>query len=235
MRPAQRIMVFSLMAISLTEPLRPQARLGENSETVGPQIAAASEQIRQHPRDANAWVTRAYYYLKPAPSGSKPPMKNAELAIQDLETAIKLDPKNYFARHNYAHAAYLFDFDNFAILEFNKALALNPHGARSYLGRGWAYYQSCKLNEAADDFEQAVRKDASLRGEIATPQKIQNRRQECAILAEQARRAALQPPPRPAGPNLGQWYEREQAAGRANAADAAGNHEGARVIRESMP
>ena len=40
---------------------------------------------------------------------------------------------------------------------------------------------------------------------------------------------------RPSSPNLGQWYEREQAAGRANAADAAGKDEAARVIRESMP
>jgi hypothetical protein len=90
-----------------------QAVPGENSQTVGPQIAAATEEIRKHPRDANAYVTRSYYYLKPTPSGGKPSMKNAELAIQDLEMAIQLDPNNYAARHNYAHAAYLFGFDNF--------------------------------------------------------------------------------------------------------------------------
>ena len=64
----------------------------------GPQIAAASEQIRQPLRDANAYVTRTHYYLKVRPGGGKPPMKNAELAIQDLETAIQLDSHNYAAQ-----------------------------------------------------------------------------------------------------------------------------------------
>lgn len=228
-------MFVSLLVVTCAGSLWPQAHPGENSQTVGPQLAAATEQVRQHPRDANAYVTRSYYYLKPTPGGDKPPMKNAELAIQDLETAIKLDPNNYAARHNFAHAAYLFDFDNFAIVEFTKALKLNPNGSRSYLGRGWAYYQSCKLNEASADFDQAVRKDASLRLEIANPPRIRYRRQECAALEEQARQAALQPPPRPSSPNLGRWYEQERAAGRANAADASGDHEAARIIRESMP
>ena len=212
-----------------------QAVPGETSQTVGPQIAAAPEEIRKHPRDANAYVNRSYYYLKPTPSGGKPPMKNAELAIQDLEMAIKLDPNNYAARHNYAHAAYLFGFDNFAIVEFRKVLKLNPNGARSYLGRAWARHDACELDQVASDFEKAVAQDPSARKEIYNTQRIQNRRQECAILAEQARREALMPVQRPSSPNLGQWYEREQAAGRANVADAAGNHEAARVIRESMP
>jgi hypothetical protein len=98
MRYGLRIMYSLVFVFLFTGPLWPQAVPGENSQTVGPQIAAASEQIRQPPRDASAYVTRSHYSLKVRPGGGKPPMKNAELASQDLETAIKVVSLNYAAQ-----------------------------------------------------------------------------------------------------------------------------------------
>ena len=106
-------------------------------------------------------------------------MQNVEAAIPDLETALKLDPQNYYAHHNYAQAAYLLRFDDFAIAEFTKASALNPQGARSYLGHGWAHFNICQMNDVAADFNQAGRLDPSLRFEVAGPQQITQHRAEC--------------------------------------------------------
>jgi len=61
----------------------------------------ATDAIRQSPKDANAYVIRATCYLTFGPNDQKPPLKNLEAAVKDLEEAIKLDPKNFFARHNY--------------------------------------------------------------------------------------------------------------------------------------
>lgn len=80
--------------------------------------------------------SRATCNLTFGPNDQKPPLKNLEAAVKDLEEAIKLDPKNFFARHYYAHAAYLLGYPEFAVSEFAKAISLNPGSARSYLGRG---------------------------------------------------------------------------------------------------
>ena len=86
----------------------------------------ATDAIRQSPKDANAYVTRAVCYMTFGPNDQKPPLKNLEAAVKDLEDAIKLDPKNFFARHNYAHVAYLLGYPKFAVSEFTKAISLTP-------------------------------------------------------------------------------------------------------------
>jgi tetratricopeptide (TPR) repeat protein len=91
-------------------------------------------------------------------------------AAKDLELAIRLDPNNFYARHNYAQAAFQAgdvgtDQPNMrlAVIQFTKAIQLNPKSARSYMGRGWAYQM---LNDSARmqaDYDMALRLDASLR------------------------------------------------------------------------
>jgi tetratricopeptide (TPR) repeat protein len=139
----------------------------------------ATDAIRQSPKDANAYVIRAVCYLTFGPNDQKPPLKNLEAAVKDLEEAIKLDPKNFFARHNYAHAAYLLGYPKFAVSEFTKAISLNPKAARSYLGRGWAYLEACEFKDAGPDFQRAINLDASLRGEVATRQRIADLQADC--------------------------------------------------------
>jgi tetratricopeptide (TPR) repeat protein len=143
-------------------------------------IRAATEAIRQHPRDANSYVIRAACLRTRGPGGQKPPLKNTEAAVRDLEVAIKLDPRNFFARHNYAYAAYLLGYAQFAVAEFTEAISLDPKAARSYVGRGWVYLESCQLKEATPDFQRAVSLDASLQTSVATRQEIVYRQSECA-------------------------------------------------------
>ena len=138
-----------------------------------------SNAVRQNPSDANAYVTRAVCYMTFGPNHQKPPLKNMEAAVKDLETAIKLDPRNFFAHHNYAHAAYLLGYDDFAVYEFTKAIALNPKSGRSYMGRGYAYLEECNLKAAPPDFQKAVSLDPSLRPEVATEQIFDYHRRQC--------------------------------------------------------
>ena len=113
--------------------------------TFGCNLTDLSDAIRRNPKDADAYVTRAVCYMTFGPNDQKPPLKNMEAAVKDLEAALKLAPRNFFAHHNYAHAAYLLGYDDFAVYEFNKAIALNPNSGRSYMGRGFAYLEMCSF------------------------------------------------------------------------------------------
>ena len=143
-------------------------------------IRQATEAIRQNPRDANSYVIRGACLLMFRPGGQKPPLKDVESAVRDLEKAIKLDPRNFYARHNYAHAAYLLGYARFAVDEFTKAISLDPKAARSYMGRGWAYLELCQFKEATPDFQRAVSLDFSLQTKVATRQQIVAQQTECA-------------------------------------------------------
>jgi hypothetical protein len=138
-----------------------------------------SNAVQQNPKDANAYITRAVCYMTFGPNDRKPPLKNMEAAVKDLETAIKLAPRNFFAHHNYAHAAYLLGYDNFAVYEFNKAIALNPNSGRSYMGRGFAYLEECNFKAAPPDLQKAVSLDPSLRSKVATEQEFARHREQC--------------------------------------------------------
>ena len=133
----------------------------------------------RNPNDAGAYVERANCYLKPGPNNQKPPLLNTEAAIKDLEAALKLAPRNWIAHHDYAHTAYLVGYDDFAVYEFNKAIALNPKSGRSYMGRGFAYLEMCDFKAAPADFQQAVNLDPSLRSQVATPQQIAEHHRQC--------------------------------------------------------
>ena len=97
------------------------------------------------------------------------------LAATDLEQAIKLDPKDFAAWHNYGDVNYmagdlwmLNDHSNArrSVDAFNHAIALNPQSARSYMGRGWAYYQMGEVAHARPDFQKALQLDPSLRADM---------------------------------------------------------------------
>jgi tetratricopeptide (TPR) repeat protein len=97
------------------------------------------------------------------------------LAAKDLERAIKLNPKDFAAWHNYGDLNYDSGDDWAhnshanalrAVDAFNHAIALNPRSARSYLGRGWAYYQMNDQARANADFQKALQLDPSLRADM---------------------------------------------------------------------
>ena len=207
------------------------SQIAPRAPDMSAQIAQATARIQQNPRDTNAWVTRAVYYMTLGPGGVSPPLHNLEHAVSDLETALKIDPRNFYALHNYGQVAYLLNFDEFAVYEYRKALTVNPRSARSYVGIGWAYYDECKFNDAIANFNQAVRMDYSMQSQIASSQKIQQKRQECASIEATARYYKAHPI-QSASPGLGAMYQRNEAISRANSLDSSGNHDAARIVRQ---
>ena len=142
-------------------------------------LGGLTDAIRRNPNNADAYIERAECYLKPRSSVLKPPLMNTEAAIKDLEAALKLAPRNWIAHHDYAHTAYLMDYDDFAVYEFSKAISLNPGSGKSYLGRGFAYLAMCDFKAAPPDFQKAVGLDPSLRAKVATQQEINSFFQRC--------------------------------------------------------
>jgi TPR repeat protein len=97
------------------------------------------------------------------------------LAAKDLEAAVKLDPKDFTAWHNYGDLNYASGDDwvhnshanaQRALWAFNHAIALNPKSARTYLGRGWTYYELNDQAHADADFQKALQLDPSLRADM---------------------------------------------------------------------
>ena len=97
------------------------------------------------------------------------------LAAKDLEKAIKIDPRDFAAWHNYGEVNFksgdmwmINDHSNArrAVDAYNHAVALNPKSARSYMGRGWAYYRMNDAVHAKADFQKALQLDPSLRDDL---------------------------------------------------------------------
>jgi tetratricopeptide (TPR) repeat protein len=139
-------------------------------------IQTTTQRIQQNPKDANAYVRRAAHHLALQPNGYAVQLTHLRAAIADLETALKLEPNNFFARHNYGDIAYRTGADGLAVAEFTKAIELNPKSAASYMGRGWAKTALGKDAEAQKDFDQALKLNPSLRGKIQV--ELQNLRRQ---------------------------------------------------------
>jgi tetratricopeptide (TPR) repeat protein len=53
-----------------------------------------------------------------------------------------------------------------AVIQFTKAIQLNPKSARSYMGRGWAYQMLNDRARMQADYDMALRLDPSLRADL---------------------------------------------------------------------
>ena len=104
--------------------------------------------------------------------------------------------------HDYGNAAYLLGYQDFAIYEFDRALAINSRSARTWMGRGWSWYEECKLDRASSDFDRAVSLDRTLASSIAGPAEIDSRRTECARIAWQLAHPPPPPPPQEGSTNI---------------------------------
>jgi tetratricopeptide (TPR) repeat protein len=132
--------------------------------------------IAKNPNDEGALVNRGVSAHRLART-SRLDMYLDWLAAKDLEQAIKLDPKDFTAWHNYGDLNYsqgdmwaINDHSNRrrALWAFDHAIALNPKSARTYLGRGWTYYELNDLAHANADFQKALQLDPSLRADMQT-------------------------------------------------------------------
>jgi tetratricopeptide (TPR) repeat protein len=133
-----------------------------------------SAALAKNPNDEYALVNRAVAAHRLART-SRLDLYLDWLAAKDLEKAVKLDPKDFVAWHNYGDLNYasgdnwiINDHSNMdrAVWAFNHAIALNPKSARSYLGRGWAYSELNDQPHASADFQKALQLDPSLRANM---------------------------------------------------------------------
>lgn len=111
-------------------------------------IASYTRALRRAP-DEHPWAyaNRARAYLRAG---------DLEEALQDLDTAIRLDPRCgdfYFRRGNaYAHAG-----DNVRALDdYDRAIRLSPRHIDAYIARGLLHMRLGDDDRALDDFNRAV-------------------------------------------------------------------------------
>lgn len=186
-RASYRLLLFCLAALLLVPMLAPLSEAQNSGNNLGltPQqmlqsvdvptrqkLIAASNVIEKNPKDANALVSRAVISLDVADHNPYW-FQWVHFAAIDLENALRLDPNNFFAHHNYAMAYYQAGDDSpalpnmhQAIVEFTRAIQLKPDSARSYMGRGWAYLYLVDQPHANADFQKALQLDPSLRDEL---------------------------------------------------------------------
>ena len=90
---------------------------------------------------------------------------NHEIAIEQYNQAIAIEPDNAGAYHVMGVAYEKLKRYAEAIEAFKKAIAIKPDCARPYFGMGWAYYELERYTEAIAAYEQFLRLDPT--GEMA--------------------------------------------------------------------
>ena len=150
----------------------PQQLLERVDRNTVRQLAVTSNVLRRDPNNVNALVLRGYNSLGAADESM---YRDSWLhyAAQDFEKALRLDPNNFVAHHDYAETCFEVGDMNpgqpvmhLAVTHFTKAIALKPDSARSYMGRGWAYLMMKDEAHANADFQKTLQLDPSLRPEL---------------------------------------------------------------------
>lgn len=119
--------------------------LGKDSEA----LADADTLIRLDPRNKLGYYTRGLIYMR-----SNEPSK----ALADFNTCISIDP-DYDAALNNRGTLLVNSFQRYAdaLIDFNKAIRLNPEG-NNYLNRSICYYKLGDITKAKTDAQMAVQK-----------------------------------------------------------------------------
>ena len=164
-------LVLSFSAFAEFGPSQQQMMEGLDAKTVQ-QLEHWTAVLDQNPKDFNALNQRGSLSLYAA-HRSRYGVFWIYRAAKDLELAIKLNPTDFYARHNYAQAAFeagdVGDAQpnmHLAVIQFTKAIELNPKSARSYMGRGWAYLMLNDQSHAEADFKKTRELDPSLQADL---------------------------------------------------------------------
>ncbi|WP_271586606.1 tetratricopeptide repeat protein [Bradyrhizobium sp. CCBAU 53415] len=115
---------------------------------MSPAIAAATEAIRQDPRDANAYYNRGNAY---SISGDN------DRAMADYTAAIRLDPAHANAYYNRGNAYSNKGDADHAIADYTATIRLDPGYANAYYNRGNAYSNKGDTDRAIADYAEAIR------------------------------------------------------------------------------
>lgn len=149
----------------------PQQMLQRVDRNTIQQLVSASAALARNPNDVNALVQRAS--TDSAAMESMYRQSWLHFAAKDLERALRIDPNNFPARHYYGDVCYrVGDVSDaqpvmhLAVVQFTKALQLNPGSAPTWMGRGWAYLMLDDQTHARADFEKALQLDPNLRPKL---------------------------------------------------------------------
>jgi tetratricopeptide (TPR) repeat protein len=104
--------------------------------------------IETDPSYVNAYINRAALYINPN-------VKQYELAIQDYDTALRLDPVNAQARHYRGVALRGLGRDTEALEDFNESITLSPNTAVYYYTRAQTLRAMGRRDEAFQDARKA--------------------------------------------------------------------------------
>jgi len=109
----------------------------------------------------NALIKRASLYIQQC----KDPRRDPELSFEDFKKALEIDPENADIYHHRGQVHLLTDDINKAIVDFNKAVALNPGFPVAYAQKLFTDYRaaamigdSSKIKEVLSSFEECVAK-----------------------------------------------------------------------------
>jgi adenylate cyclase len=90
---------------------------------------------------------------------SESPKESMRLAVEASRKALALDPSDPRTHLGWVNLYIMQREHDKAIASAERAVALNPGGARSLFSLGVALYHSCRFEEAVTFFEQAIRLD----------------------------------------------------------------------------
>jgi tetratricopeptide (TPR) repeat protein len=129
--------------------------------------------IRADPVDVHAYIMRAFVRqmhstsLREAearPTASSPataalPRSTMELfeALDDYNSATRLDPQNATAHHYRGKAWIMIGEFEKAITDINQAIRLDPQYTAAYISRGYAWNRKKQYDNAIEDYTQAIR------------------------------------------------------------------------------
>jgi tetratricopeptide (TPR) repeat protein len=83
-------------------------------------------------------------------------MGRVDMAMQDFNKAIALDPSDYYAYVNRGMLYSRMDLLDMALEDFDKAIALNPRSYEAYTNKGMVYGRAGLFEEAIDQFDDAI-------------------------------------------------------------------------------
>lgn len=109
----------------------------------------------------NALIKRASLYIQQC----KDPSKDPQLSFDDFSRAVELDPENADIYHHRGQVHLLIDQINLAIVDFSKAVALQPAFPVAYVQKLYTDYRAAvtnsdngQINKVLAQFQEAVEK-----------------------------------------------------------------------------
>ena len=115
-------------------------------------VDACTAIIVLDPQNDGALVNRGIAYRRNG---------DVDRAIQDYETAIRLNPGAADAFNNRGNAFRAKEEFNLAIRDYNEAIRLNPHYAHAFNNRGIIFLDMGDADRAILDFDRAIAEDES--------------------------------------------------------------------------